>query len=121
MFFLPVPFLTRFLKKFRPIVDSWACFIYIIYGATDNMSENGGLNMKKRISVNPDIHFGKPCITGTRIPVQDVLELVREEVPFEDIISDYYTDIDAEDIQACIQYAIDIITSEEIHITSQAA
>ena len=77
--------------------------------------------MNKRISVNPNIHFGKPCITGTRIPVQNILELVRERVSFEKIISDYYTDIESEDIQACIQYAIDIITSEDIKITTEAA
>lgn len=29
-----------------------------------------------RISVNPQIHFGKPCIAGTRITVQNVLELL---------------------------------------------
>jgi uncharacterized protein (DUF433 family) len=77
--------------------------------------------MNKRISVNPNIHFGKPCITGTRIPVQNILELVREKVSFEEITSDYYPDIKAEDIQACIQYAIDIIASEDIHITGEAA
>jgi uncharacterized protein (DUF433 family) len=77
--------------------------------------------MNKRISVNPNIHFGKPCITGTRIPVQNILELVREKVSFEEITSDYYPDIKAEDIQACIQYAIDIIASEDIHITGETA
>ncbi|WP_084445730.1 DUF433 domain-containing protein [Desulfosarcina sp. BuS5] len=30
--------------------------------------------MKKRISVNPKIHFGKPCITSTRITVQNILD-----------------------------------------------
>ncbi len=34
--------------------------------------------MKERIAVNPAVHFGKPCVAGTRIPVQSVLELVRE-------------------------------------------
>ena len=29
-----------------------------------------------RILVNPQIHFGKPCIAGTRITVQSVLELL---------------------------------------------
>ena len=39
--------------------------------------------MRNRIEINPGIHFGKPCVAGTRIPVQDVLELVREGVGFE--------------------------------------
>jgi uncharacterized protein (DUF433 family) len=42
-----------------------------------------------RIQVSPEIHFGKPCVAGTRIPVQSVLELVREAIPFESIIRDY--------------------------------
>lgn len=78
--------------------------------------------MSKRISVNPDIHFGKPCITGTRIPVRIVLELVKEGINFEVIIRDYYPDICNEDIKACIQYAIDVINSEDAHIdTNEAA
>ena len=56
-----------------------------------------------RIQVSPDIHFGKPCVAGTRIPVQSVLELVREAIPFEVIIRDYYPDLASEDIKACIQ------------------
>ncbi|HBK96662.1 MAG TPA: antitoxin, partial [Microcoleaceae bacterium UBA10368] len=35
-----------------------------------------------RISVNPQIHFGKPCIVGTRITVQSVLELLNEGLSF---------------------------------------
>jgi uncharacterized protein (DUF433 family) len=77
--------------------------------------------MSKKISVNPNIHFGKPCILGTRIPVQSILELVREGISFKEIIRDYYPDIKPGDIQACIQYAIDIITSEDINITPEAA
>jgi uncharacterized protein (DUF433 family) len=77
--------------------------------------------MSNRISVNPGIHFGKPCITGTRIPVRNILELVREGVSFEEVIRDYYPDIKNEDIQACVQYAIDIINAEDIHFNTDAA
>ncbi|MCU0289223.1 MAG: DUF433 domain-containing protein [Acidobacteria bacterium] len=77
--------------------------------------------MPKRISVNPKIHFGKPCITGTRIPVQNILELVQEGVPFEEIVRDYYPDITVFDIRACLQYAIEIIAAEDINITPEAA
>ncbi len=72
--------------------------------------------MKERISINPTIHFGKPCVAGTRITVQNVLELVREGIPFTQIIQDYYPDLKVEDIRACIQYAIDVITVEDIHV-----
>src|SRR5213078_4481538 len=46
--------------------------------------------MKERIAVNPQIHFGKPCVAGTRITVQSVLELVDEGVSFDEINRDYY-------------------------------
>jgi len=72
--------------------------------------------MKDRISVNPNIHFGKPCVAGTRITVQNVLELVREGLPFTQIIQDYYPDLQVEDIRACIQYAIEVIAVEDLHV-----
>ncbi|WP_353932870.1 DUF433 domain-containing protein [Okeanomitos corallinicola TIOX110] len=55
----------------------------------------------ERISVNPQIHFGKPCISGTRITVQSILELVKEGLSFETIIQEYYPDLEVEDIRAC--------------------
>jgi uncharacterized protein (DUF433 family) len=76
--------------------------------------------MRERIQVNPNIHFGKPCVAGTRIPVQDVLELVREGIPFNKIIQDYYPDLQIEDVRACIQYAIELVTVEDVHIAPVA-
>jgi uncharacterized protein (DUF433 family) len=55
-----------------------------------------------RIHVSPDIHFGKPCVAGTRIPVQAVLELVRDGITNEQIIRDFYPDLTAEDIKASV-------------------
>jgi len=74
--------------------------------------------MKDRITVNPQIHFGKPCVVGTRIPVQNVLELVREGIGFAEIIHDYYPDLQPEDIRACVQYAIDVVAAEDIHLAA---
>lgn len=74
--------------------------------------------MKERIIVDPNIHFGKPCVAGTRIPVQDVLELVREGIAFEKIIKEYYPDLQIEDIRACVQYAIEVLAVEDLHIAS---
>lgn len=71
-----------------------------------------------KISVNPQIHFGKPCIAGTRITVQSVLELLSEGISFNTIIQDYYPDLQAEDIRTCLQYAIALVTAEEIQLVS---
>jgi uncharacterized protein (DUF433 family) len=73
--------------------------------------------MKERIEVNPNINFGKPCISGTRITVQSVLELVKEGLSFTAIIGDYYSELKVEDIQSCIEYAINVVAAEEIHIS----
>jgi len=73
-----------------------------------------------RIEVNPNIHFGKPCVAGTRIPVQNVLELVRDGISFDKIIQDYYPDLKIEDIRACIQYAIELLLAEDIHVAAVA-
>jgi uncharacterized protein (DUF433 family) len=48
--------------------------------------------------------------------VQNVLELVREGIPFDKIIQDYYPGIHIEDIRACIQYAIEVMAAEDIHV-----
>ncbi|MEM7112998.1 MAG: DUF433 domain-containing protein [Chloroflexota bacterium] len=70
-----------------------------------------------RIVIDPSIHFGKPCIAGTRIPVQEVLELLQQGLTFSEIINDCYPDISVEDIQACLQYAIAIVNAENLHIS----
>ncbi len=72
--------------------------------------------MRERISVNTNIHFGKPCITGTRITVQSVLELINEGLSFEEIKQDYYPDLEIEDIKACMDYAIALISAEDIRV-----
>jgi uncharacterized protein (DUF433 family) len=63
-----------------------------------------GEPVKDRIAIDPQIHFGKPCVAGTRITVQGVLELVREGINFSEIIRDYYADLKPQDIRACIHY-----------------
>jgi uncharacterized protein (DUF433 family) len=56
------------------------------------------------ITADPDIHFGKLCIAGTRITMQNVLELTIEGISSQDIIKDYYPELTTEDIQACLMH-----------------
>ena len=58
---------------------------------------------KIHIVVDSRIHFGKPCISGTRIPVEEVLRLIQEDITFENIIKNYYPDLHIDDIKACVQ------------------
>lgn len=74
--------------------------------------------MNERIQVDSDIHFGKPFVAGTRITVQNVLELINEGLTFEKIKRDYYPDLDIEDIKACMDYAIALISAEDINVAA---
>jgi len=76
--------------------------------------------MNNRIVTNPNIHFGKPCVSGSRITVQNVLELVREGVNVDEIRQSYYPELAPEDIKACVQYAIDMIALEDIRVADAA-
>ena len=73
---------------------------------------------KKRIVIDPKVHFGKPCVAGTRIPVENVLELVQEGIPFEEIVEKYYPDLEIEDVKACARYATELVRAEEIYAES---
>jgi uncharacterized protein (DUF433 family) len=57
-----------------------------------------------RISVNPEVRFGKPCVRGTRITVGDVLGYLAGGMPTEDILGDF-PQLSREDILACLAYA----------------
>ena len=72
-----------------------------------------------RIVIDTNVHFGKPCIEGTRITVEDVLELIQEGISFTEITEKYYPDLSLEDVKACAKYAADIVRSEEIHVRTK--
>lgn len=78
------------------------------------------MEITTRIEINPNIHFGKPCVAGTRIPVQSVLELVSQGIPFDEIIRDYYPALSIEDIRACVRYAMDVVQAEDIRVAVTA-
>ena len=57
-----------------------------------------------RITINPEICHGKPTIRGLRYPVEMVLELLSAGMSASDILADY-SDLEAEDITAVLEYA----------------
>ena len=64
------------------------------------------MELQKFLSVNPDIHHGKPCFRGTRIPVYIVLELLEGDLRPEEIVGkDYYPELTLEHIQASLHFA----------------
>jgi len=60
-----------------------------------------------RISVNPNICFGKPCIKGTRIWVSLILDLHASGMTNKEIFNEY-PQITEEDIRACIAYGAEM-------------
>jgi uncharacterized protein (DUF433 family) len=65
------------------------------------------MDWRDRISVDPKICHGKPCIKGTRIMVSIVLDNLAAGEGVETILRSYPT-LKAEDIQAALQYAAEL-------------
>ncbi len=58
-----------------------------------------------RITVDPAIYHGKPCLRGLRYPVEFILDLLSADMTPEDILSDY-PDLERDDIRAALAYAV---------------
>jgi uncharacterized protein (DUF433 family) len=63
--------------------------------------------MNENIEMNPDIHFGKPIIRGTRVPVTRILGEVAAGTPWNQIETQY--DITKADIQAAVAFANELV------------
>ncbi|MFY7741295.1 MAG: DUF433 domain-containing protein [Flavobacterium sp.] len=64
------------------------------------------IDYKKYITINAEVRFGKPIISGTRITVYDVLNWLANGMNVSDIIKDY-PELNEEQIKACLAYAAD--------------
>ncbi len=73
----------------------------------------------RRISVDPNICFGKPCIRGHRIWVSLILDMLAEGVSVEEIL-DNYPGITEEDVRACIAYGSEMSRERYVEITRGA-
>jgi uncharacterized protein (DUF433 family) len=60
-------------------------------------------NYLDRITINMEQCGGRPCIRGSRLRVNDILDLLGSGASFDEIIQDYA--IQQEDILAALQYA----------------
>ncbi len=70
----------------------------------EQQSKNNSAGLLARITINPEICHGKPCIRGLRYPVETILELLSAGMTFEEILADY-EDLEREDILAALAYA----------------
>ncbi|ACK80648.1 DUF433 domain-containing protein [Acidithiobacillus ferrooxidans] len=60
--------------------------------------------LDKRITIDPSICHGKPCIRGLRYPIEDILEWLASGMSIEEILADY-EDLERADILASLDYA----------------
>lgn len=71
-------------------------------------------NLLARITIDPQICHGKPCIRGLRYPVEMILELLASEMTTEEILADY-EDLETEDVLATLQYAAQLIRIKGVY------
>ena len=62
------------------------------------------MSMTDRITIDPAICHGKPCIRGLRYPVESLLELLAGGMSVEQVLEDY-EDLQREDILAALSFA----------------
>ncbi|MFV1977240.1 MAG: DUF433 domain-containing protein [Candidatus Scalindua sp.] len=74
----------------------------------------------RRISINPEICFGKPCIKGHRIWVSLILDLLASGMVVDDVLKEY-PQLQPEDIYACIAYGAEMSRERYVDITIESS
>jgi uncharacterized protein (DUF433 family) len=73
----------------------------------------------KRISIDPRICFGKPCIRGTRIWVSLIMDNIAEGIPESELLA-AYPQLKADDIRAALAYAAEMTRERIIPVPVEA-
>jgi uncharacterized protein (DUF433 family) len=68
-----------------------------------------------RITVDPEICHGKPCIRGLRYPLETLLEYLAGGDTIEGLLKEF-PDLQREDILACHEFARRILNAKTIHL-----
>ena len=61
-------------------------------------------SLLSRITIDPNICHGKPCIRGLRYPVEWLLELLSSGMSHDEILADY-PDLERDDLRAALAFA----------------
>jgi uncharacterized protein (DUF433 family) len=73
-----------------------------------------------RISIDPNVCFGKPCIRGTRIWVSLILDFLANGLTMEEILLEY-PHLTIEDVRAAIAYGAEMARERYVEIPTKAA
>ena len=74
----------------------------------------------ERVSVDPGVCFGKPCIRGTRIWVSLLLDFLANGMSVEEILAEY-PQLTEEDIRAAIAYGAEMSRERYVEVPIKAA
>jgi uncharacterized protein (DUF433 family) len=72
------------------------------------------MDWRERIVVDPGVLVGKPVVKGTRIAVELVIDLLARGYTKEQVLGQY-DHLTAEDVQACLAYAAEVLQSEKVY------
>ncbi|MBN1888594.1 MAG: DUF433 domain-containing protein [Thermoflexales bacterium] len=77
------------------------------------------IDLLERISINPNVCFGKPCIRGTRIWVSLLLDFLANGATVEEILEDY-PHLTVEDVRAAIAYGAEMSRERYVLVPAEA-
>jgi uncharacterized protein (DUF433 family) len=73
----------------------------------------------ERISIDPNVCFGKPCIRGTRIWVSLILDFLANGMSMEELLAEY-PQLEVEDVRAAIAYGAEMARERYVEIPTEA-
>ena len=73
----------------------------------------------ERITVDPEVMGGMPCIRGLRIPVATVVAMVADGMTSAEIVDDL-PDLTAEDVAEALRYAAEAVRERELPLRPSA-
>lgn len=68
-----------------------------------------------RITVDPAICHGKPCVRGLRYPVESILEYLAAGDSIDDLLAEF-PDLEREDILACHEFSRRMLAARSVHL-----
>ena len=72
-------------------------------------------NLLSRITVDPEICHGKPCIRGLRYPVENILEYLAGGDSVEQVLAEF-PDLERDDILSCLEFSRKMLAVKSVHL-----
>jgi len=91
--------------------------IWIEKGSIFVESNNAMNTLLNRITINPEVCHGKPCIRGMRWPVEVVIDMLGSGMAVDEILKDH-KELEKEDIMACLQFARLYLSGQSVKIVA---